>query len=178
MTRDAGVVRAVAGLLRAAAVWAVVGFLVALCLLVTDGRLQRYQLLTVLSGSMVPALEVGDLVVARVGTPDQLAAGEVATFLEPGTRKLVTHRVQSIVWHGELADVVTRGDANAIGENWSVGADDRVGEVVLRVPRLGVVVGTLTTPAGRLAVVGLAAVLGVWTLVAVWRPEPADGGRT
>lgn len=171
----AGTVRLVAGLLRAAVVWAVVGFVVALCLLATDGRPQRYQLLTVLSGSMAPALDVGDLVVARIGTPDQLEAGEVATFLEPGTRKLVTHRVQSTLWRGEVADVVTRGDANAVGEEWSVAADARVGEVVLRVPRLGVVVATLAAPAGRSAVLGLAVVLGVWTLVAVWRPEPAGG---
>lgn len=173
-TRLAGALGTVVALLRMAAVWSVVGFLLALCLLVSDGRLQRYQLMSVLSGSMVPTLGVGDLVVARVVPADQLEAGELATFLEPGTGKLVTHRVQSVIWHGDLADVVTRGDANEVGEDWSVAADDRVGEVVLRVPRLGYVVGALATPAGRLALVGLAAVLGLWTLVVVWRPEAAD----
>ena len=65
----AGTVRTVVALVRAAAVWAVVGFVLALGLLVADGRLQRYQLLSVLSGSMVPTLDVGDLVVARVARP-------------------------------------------------------------------------------------------------------------
>lgn len=165
--------RTVVTLVRAAGVWAVVGFLLTLCLLVSDGRLQRYQLLSVLSGSMVPTLDVGDLVVVRVVPADRLEAGELVTFLEPGTRKLMTHRVQSVLWNGQVADVVTRGDANQVGEDWSVAADDRVGEVVLRVPRLGYLVGTLATPVGRLAVVGLAVVVGLWTLVVLWRPEPA-----
>ena len=82
--------------------------------------------------------------------------------------------MQSIVWHGELADVVTRGDANEVGENWSLGADDHVGEVVLRVPHAGYAVGMLATPAGQLGLAGLAAVLGVWILVVLWRPQRSD----
>ncbi len=158
-------------LLGAAAGWVAVGFLVGLVLLVSGGHVQRYQLMSVLSGSMAPTVDVGDLVVARVVTPDQLGAGELATFREPETGKLITHRVQSIIWHGELADVVTRGDANEVGENWSVSASDHVGEVVLRVPRAGYVVGLLATAAGQLALAGLALVLGVCILVVLWRPQ-------
>jgi ATP-dependent DNA helicase RecG len=55
-----------------------VAFLITLAVLVLDGRLQRYQVMSVLSGSMVPTLHVGDLVVARVVTPDELEAGELA----------------------------------------------------------------------------------------------------
>lgn len=163
-------VRTIAGLLSTAAGWAVVGFLVALLVLVSDGHWHRYQFMSVLSGSMVPTMHVGDLVVAKVVTPDQLRAGELATFREPGTGRLITHRVQSIVWHGELADVVTRGDANEVGEYWSVDANDKVGETVLRIPRLGYVVGVLSTPGGQLGLAGLAAVLGLWILVVLWRP--------
>ena len=82
---------------------------------------------------------------------DRTIPGDLATFREPETGKLITHRVQSIIWHGELADVITRGDANELGENWSVSSTDRVGEVVLRAPRAGYVVGLLSTPAGQLA---------------------------
>jgi signal peptidase I len=172
-----GTPRTVLALCRAAAGWAVVGFLVGLALLVSGGHLQRYQFMSVLSGSMEPTVGVGDLVIARVVTPEELGAGELATFREPETGKLITHRVQSIVWHGELADVVTRGDANEIGENWSVSSTDRVGEVVLRVPRAGYVVGVLTTPAGQLALAGLAVALGLWILVVLWRPQrPGEPG--
>jgi signal peptidase len=161
-------------LLWAATGWAVMGFLAALLVLVSGGHVQRYQFMSVLSGSMVPTLGVGDLVVAEVVTPDQLEAGELATFREPRTGKLITHRVQSIIWHGELADVVTRGDANKVGEDWSVSAADRVGQVVLRVPKVGYVVGMLATPAGQLGLAGLGALLGLWILVVLWRPQRTD----
>jgi signal peptidase I len=172
---DPGTARGIAALLWAATTWALVAFLLVLAILVVDGRLQRYQIMSVLSGSMVPTLDVGDLVVARVVTPDELTAGELATFREPGTGKLVTHRVQSILWRGEVADIVTRGDSNEVGENWSVTPRDHVGEVTLVVPRAGYLVGFLATPAGQLGLAGLAAVLGVWILVLLWRPprEPA-----
>jgi signal peptidase I len=151
-----------------------VGFLVTLLLLATHGEIGRYQVMSVLSGSMVPTMEVGDLVVARVVGPAELAAGELATFRDPETKRLITHRVQSIIWHGDVADVVTRGDANDAGENWSARSADRVGEVVLRIPRAGYVVGALATPAGQLALAGVAAVLGGWILVVLWRPQRAD----
>jgi signal peptidase I len=163
--------RSIAGLLWAATTWALVAFLAVLAVQVVDGKLQRYQVMSVLSGSMVPAVDVGDLVVARVVTPDQLEAGELATFREPGTGKLVTHRVQSILWRGEVADVVTRGDSNEVGENWSVTPTARVGEVTLVVPRAGYLVGVLATPSGQLGLAGLAALLGVWILVLLWRPS-------
>jgi signal peptidase I len=171
-------IRTVLALLRSSAPWAAVGFLVGLVLLVSGGQFQRYQFMSVLSGSMVPTMEVGDLVVAKVVAPDQLQAGDLATFREPETGKLITHRVQSVVWHGELADVVTRGDANEVGENWSVSASDRVGEVVLRIPRAGYAVGLLATPAGQLALAGLAVALGIWILVVLWRPQRSEEPRT
>jgi signal peptidase I len=171
----AATARTVVTLLRAATSWVLVGFLVALLLLVSGGQWHRYQFMTVLSGSMVPTLEVGDLVIAQVVTPDQLEAGALATFREPENGRLITHRVQSVIWHGDLADVVTRGDANEVGENWSVSANDRVGEVVLRVPRAGYVVGVLATPAGQLGLAGLAVVLGIWILIVLWRPQRPDG---
>jgi signal peptidase I len=154
--------------------WAVLSFLVGLVLLTTDGQLHKYQFMAVLSGSMVPTMHVGDLVVAEVVPPSMLASGDLATFREPTTHRLITHRVQSILWHGELADVITRGDANQTGENWTVRADDKVGRVVLRVPHAGYALAALGTPAGQLGLAGLAALLGGWVLVTIWRPGAAE----
>ena len=167
--------RTIPGLLVKAAGWCAVGFLGALLVLVSHGDVGRYQVMSVLSGSMVPTLGVGDLVVAKVVPPDQLQAGELATFRMPETGKLTTHRVQSIIWHGKLADVVTRGDANEVGENWSVSKTDKVGEVVARFPRLGLRRRkVLATPAGQLGLAGVATLLGLWILVVLGRPSHPD----
>ena len=160
--------------------WVVLGFVVSLALLTTDGQMHKYQFMAVLSGSMVPTMEVGDLVVAEVVPPSMLSTGDLATFRDPITHRLVTHRVQSILWRGEMADVITRGDANQVGENWTVQSDDKVGRVLLRVPHAGYALGALGTPAGQLGLAGLALVLGAWVLVTIWRPgsredEPVPG---
>jgi signal peptidase len=119
---------------------------------------------------MIPTVNVGDLVVDSVVTPEKLHAGDLATFRQPDTGRLVTHRIQSILWRGGIADVITRGDANSVGENWSVTADAKVGKVIFRIPRIGYVVGALGTPAGQLSLAGLAALLGIWILVVIWQP--------
>ncbi|SOC50453.1 signal peptidase I [Blastococcus aggregatus] len=129
--------------------------------------------MSVLSGSMAPALDVGDLVVTRVVRPADLVSGDLVTYRDPGHDRFVTHRVQSIVWRGELADVVTRGDANDAGEEWTISADGTVGLVVLRLPAAGYVLGVLGTPAGRLAVGVLALSLAFWAIELIWRPAPA-----
>lgn len=168
MSPGRGVLRAVAVLLT----WTVAGAAVALVWTATGGQVREVRAMSVLSGSMAPALEVGDLVVTRVVHPADLRAGELVTFRDPTRDRFVTHRVQSIAWRGEFADVVTRGDANDAGEEWTIPADGTVGQVVLRLPAAGYALGALGTPAGRLAVGGVALVLAVWTLRLIWLPAP------
>lgn len=163
-------VRAAAGLVWMVAAWTTLTFIVATGFLTSHGELHKYQFMTVLSGSMVPTVNVGDLVVDTVVTPDRLRDGDLATFRQPDTGRLITHRIQSILWRGNIADVITRGDANSVGENWSVTADARIGRVALRIPRIGYVVGALGTPPGQIGLAVLAAILGVWILVVIWRP--------
>lgn len=162
-------------LLRAIAVlltWSLVGAGGVLAWVATGGSAQPVRVMSVLSGSMLPALEVGDLVVTRVVGPADLRAGDLVTYRDPGHDRFVTHRVQSIVWRGELADVVTRGDANDAGEEWTISADGTVGLVLLRLPAAGYVLGVMGTPAGRLAVGVLAVSLAVWAVELIWRPAP------
>jgi len=163
-------VRAAVGLLRLVVSWTAITFVAAIAVLTSGGELHKYQFMTVLSGSMIPTVNVGDLVVDTVVTPDRLRDGDLATFRQPDTGRLITHRIQSILWRGDIADVITRGDANSVGENWSVTSDSKIGKVALRVPRIGYVVGALGTPLGQIGLAVLAAILGVWILVVIWRP--------
>lgn len=163
-------------LLRAVAVlltWSVVGATGVLAWVATGGSPQQVRVMSVLSGSMVPALDVGDLVVTRVVRPADLGAGDLVTYRDPGHDRFVTHRVQSVVWRGDLADVVTRGDANDAGEEWTIAADGTVGLVVLRLPAAGYVLGVMGTPAGQLAVGVLAVSLAFWAIELIWQPGPS-----
>ncbi|SDQ72180.1 signal peptidase I [Quadrisphaera sp. DSM 44207] len=159
---------------RLLAAWVVLGLVAGSALLAGEGQPGRVRVMTVLSGSMQPALGVGDLVLTQVVRTEQLRAGDVVTFRDPTADRYVTHRVQSVLHDGAVAQVVTRGDANAVGESWSVPAGGSVGRVVAHVPRAGYVVGALATPTGRLALTGTAGALGLAAVVMIWLPRRPD----
>lgn len=72
------------------------------------------------SGSMEPAIRVGDVVVGNPDVPSDLGPGSVVTF-ESGTGMLITHRVVAVDSDGR---VVTRGDANSDPDRPSITHDE------------------------------------------------------
>ena len=100
----------------------------------------------VISGSMEPAISVGDFVVTQ--KTEDYAVGDVITFRDGDT--YVTHR---IILAGE-GFYTTQGDANNAPDPESVPLSSIVGEVVLVLPGMGSAVQFLQSPAGFFAVVG------------------------
>lgn len=123
--------------------------------------------LVVVSGSMAPAIDVGDLIIVRATSVEEVAASQVVTFRDD-TRggQLVTHRVVSITRNEGGYDVVTQGDRNTAVEEWSVAPDGTVGRYVLRVPRVGLVANAAAQPAvllfGFLSALALGALRFIW----------------
>ncbi len=135
--------------------------------------------LVVLSGSMEPALHVGDVNVMRRIDPSDARTGEIVTFENPANRRVTTHRVRSVRRgaHGGY-DFMTKGDANNAVERWTLPANGRLGRTVYRVPAVGRAMLWIRTPAGWSAFVVLPLlVLGVQEVKRIWRPRAgkADG---
>ena len=145
------VLRGLVGLLVLAAVGLAVA--VALVPAVVGGTA-----LTVLSPSMRGTLAPGDVVVIRPRPVEQIAEGDVITFLardpESSDTRVVTHRVVEVA-PGPVFR--TRGDANEDPDPGLVAAADVRGVMWYRVPWVGGAAEKLTTPAG--AVVGGGAVV-------------------
>ena len=85
----------------------------------------------VLSESMYPEIEVGDLIICRHADPQEIQVGDVICFFDPtgnGT-STVTHRVVEITTdkNGDPA-WVTKGDANNAEDQMAVPADKLVGK--------------------------------------------------
>ena len=80
--------------LKLGASWFVGGLAVALVLALTVPLAFSARPLTVLSGSMEPALKTGDVIVVQRKAPMGVRPGDIVTFREPGGRRLITHRVQ------------------------------------------------------------------------------------
>lgn len=109
-----------------------------------------YGTAVVLSGSMEPALSVGDLIVVKETT--QLAEDQMIVYDQNGT--LVVHRIISI--SGD--EIIAQGDANNAPDA-PIDASVVKGKVVAIVPGAGAVVEAIRSPAGILVIVGLAVVL-------------------
>jgi len=125
--------------------------------------------LTVLSGSMEPALSPGDVVVVRPVDPAEVRVDDVVTF-QPvsGDPTLVTHRVVGVTWGGErVAGFTTRGDANGAADDPIVPGQVQ-GRVVYSVP----LVGHLTNASwGPTALTAGAVALLVYGVVTVVTPD-------
>jgi signal peptidase len=157
--------------LRTLALWIVVGTAVSSLAYVATGYLLGWRALTVVSGSMEPALNVGDVVVARQIPAARAQPGQVVTFSDPSRpKKLITHRVRSVSVVDGTARFVTRGDANTGVERWTIPADGTVGLVERRVPKIGYVAGYARTRTGMLALLLPLLAIATLELVALWRP--------
>ena len=161
------------------AIWCLAGTVCGLVALVTVPRLAGVTPYTVLSGSMQPALGVGDVVLSERRSPLSVRPGDVVTFPDPSRHgELVTHRVESMERRGPMVAFVTKGDANDVAEDWSVPANGRIGRAAVSVPKVGYVLqwagsregklGLIAIPATLLVLLELAGVLGL-------RRTPAAG---
>ena len=111
--------------------------------------------LVLVSGSMSPAIETGDLAVARSVPARELEVGDVVSVVASGGVR-VTHRVVSLEREGSRASLVLQGDANAAPDAlpYEVSSVDRV---VFHVPYAGRVVAALSSRTGLLALAGVVA---------------------
>ncbi len=131
-----------------------------------------YRMSVVRSGSMRPTLDIGALIVSRPVSPLELRKGDLVTFrgvLFGGDN--VTHRVVSTVRDGNEVEVVTKGDANQVGERWRVPAHGELGLTVFHVNRVGRWLAVLASGWVRTAAIWVAAGVLLRMLLAwIWQP--------
>ena len=105
--------------------------------LVLTGMLQ---VLVVLSGSMQPTFQAGDVIVTMETPVHSLQVHDVITYWSPDNMKsLVTHRIVTIIKDGQGLAFQTKGDANEGVDQYVVSSDLVVGRMVLTVPYVGYV---------------------------------------
>jgi signal peptidase I len=121
------------------------------------------------SASMAPAIQSGDVLLARNVGAEDLAARQIATLRDPISGRLITHRVVSVTREDGRVTVVTRGDANDSSERWVLRSDASVQRMVARVPAAGRALIWLSSPLPRLLLATLgASLLAAALLRRIW----------
>ena len=130
--------------------------LVALCLPLTLPRVMGYDIYTVVSGSMEPAIPTGSLVYIENAQPEEIKEGDVIAFY--GARDsaaVITHRV--VENNTLMGQFTTKGDANEKEDIKPVEYREFIGKVSYSIPMLGWAAQTLTSPAGKTGAGGVIA---------------------
>jgi signal peptidase len=121
-----------------------------------------FQPLVIRSGSMVPSLGVGDVVLSQQVPVTALRPGDVVTVHGSDlVGDSITHRVRNVTATADGVRLETRGDANVVSERWTVSSTATVGRVRWSVPWIG---APATVARGALVQLTLAA-LGLLALV-------------
>jgi signal peptidase len=93
--------------------------------------------IAVASGSMSPALNVGDLVIIQGVPPNQIKVGDIIVFDSPPSPYPTIHRVIRVQNQSQnKTSFVTKGDVN-VDEDAPVAEDLVHGRVIYRIPILG-----------------------------------------
>jgi len=104
----------------------------------------------VASGSMIPALEVYDIIVIQGHQPfEEVKVGDIIVFDRPSDHnRVIVHRVESILSEDPLT-VRTQGDANPSfirGTDYPITEEEYIGKVAYVIPQVGYITQVLKPP--------------------------------
>lgn len=169
---------------RGAHVLATVAVAVALAaflFLAVGPRIFGYQTSTMLTGSMAPLINPGDVVVTVPTPVDDISVGDVITYLIPvEDHRVETHRVTEVLRNQDGTTAVrTKGDANNGVDPWTATLrSNAVDKHVFTVPYLGQAIRVLREPVLlNTLMYGAPAVLVGGLLVSIWRREPEPAAK-
>ncbi|MDK3258205.1 signal peptidase I [Blastococcus capsensis] len=149
---------------------AVLAFLV----LAVGPHVLGYRTMTMLTASMAPEIEPGDVTIVTPIAISEVTEGMVITYHKPiADRSLVTHRVVSVETGSDgSVRVQTKGDANRAVDPWTASLEgDTAYELRAVLPEVGHLIQALRTPVvSQVLLYGAPALLAGWLLLTIWRP--------
>ena len=143
-------------------IWNVVStVLVALMVLcavfLLGSRMIGYECYNVISPSMTPVYDVGDLIYVKEVDPYTIQPGDVITFIVNEDLVIGTHRVVRV--DTEKKCFYTKGDANEIEDAEPVHFNNVIGVPQFSIPKLGYVSDFVQNPPGMYITVAVGIVL-------------------
>jgi signal peptidase len=122
----------------------------------------------ILTGSMRPQAQPGDIYITRLVTADTLKVGDVIAVNNPTTGVYYSHRIAEIRPMNEIFRITTKGDANATADRDPVmiAPQQSVSIVISRVPWLGRPMVYMNTVQGRQAATSFLVVANILGLFA------------
>lgn len=126
------------------------------------------------SGSMIPVLQVFDVLVVQGNDPfESVEVGDIIVFNRPaGQDRVIVHRVAAIIDDDPLS-IRTKGDANPAsipGTDFPITEEEYIGKVAYVIPQIGYVTRILTPPINYI-IIGIIIVVMVVKQISKGRKE-------
>jgi signal peptidase I len=179
----AGTTRRILGRVTPWLVRAILGLaLVAFAVLAVGPHVFGYRTMTMLTSSMAPQIEPGDITIVTPIAVSEVTEGMVISYHIPvADHSVVTHRVVSVEsGPAGTVTVQTKGDANEAVDPWTAQLQgDTAYQVRAVIPEAGHLIQALRTPTiAPVLLYGAPTLLVGWLLLSIWRPtrEEEDKG--
>lgn len=109
-----------------------------------------HPMMTVVSGSMTPVIDTGDVIIDNQVSSAQAAhlrAGQIISFRDAAdSTTTITHRIYRVTTVGGTTAYITKGDANNAPDTTSVVPSQIVGLYDAKIPAAGYVMAALKQP--------------------------------
>lgn len=105
----------------------------------------------VISGSMIPTLDINDLVVSMKVKQEELKEGDIISFVQEN--QVITHRINKIIEENGEICYETKGDNNNTIDDNLVKYEDIMGKYIFKIPKIGYIVRNLQTQIGIIIVI-------------------------
>lgn len=143
-----------------------------------DKTIFGYRAYDVLSGSMEPELSVGDLVIVKAISPDEIQVGDIVTYYPTTSKEVtVTHRVLRTMLQDGQVIVETKGDASPQADP-TFNSTAVIGVVIFHIPMLGgIISGIRSNPILALIFFVLVIIL-ICLLGVLFKMQPPSENKT
>ena len=139
------------------------------------------------TGSMVPTLSVGDLIIVRKVDTDNLEVGDIITYIDraydESGQSVTTHRITKLLYDesGKLYAVKTAGDFTGEEEDYEFLLDDILGKYTdVKFSGFGILRDIITSPTGIcffIFLVGLAVLIPYWRIFVPKKEKKEDNSE-
>lgn len=107
-----------------------------------------FQTYIVLTGSMQPNINIGDVVIVKKKPINEINVGDIITFKPNGQEATVTHRIVAKLEDENKTIFKTKGDNNNAQDPDNIEIEDIQGVMVFKISKLGKVITKLLTGTG------------------------------
>lgn len=111
-----------------------------------------YKPYIVLSGSMEPFIHVGDMVISKKVSGEEINIGDIITF-EGENKSIITHRVVDIITNDGKKFYQTKGDNNNSKDIGLISFENIKGKYSLKINNFGKTISKIITPTGLLFII-------------------------